>query len=156
MTEVQRIGELLRQAFEDRPWTGPSVSGILSGLTASQAAQRPLPGGHTIWELVLHIAAWDRIVCRRIAGEQLLDVPDEMDWPPVTDTSEAAWKKTVEDLERGHQQLRQAIATLSDDRLGDRAPGVRRPYSIYEMLHGIIQHDLYHAGQIAILKKGTQ
>jgi hypothetical protein len=91
MTEVQRIGELLRQAFEDRPWTGPSVSGILSGLTASQAAQRPLPGGHTIWELVLHIAAWDRIVCRRIAGEQLLDVPDEMDWPPVTDTSEAAW-----------------------------------------------------------------
>lgn len=155
MTEVERIGELLRQAFEDRPWPGPSVKEILSGVTAARAAQRPLPGGHTIWELVLHIAAWEHIVCRRIAGEDMIDIPDDLDWPPVTDTSEAAWKKTVEDLERGHQQLRQAIAALSDDRLNDPAPGVSRPYSVYEMLHGIIQHDLYHAGQIALLKKAV-
>ena len=156
MTEVERIGELLRRAFEDRPWVGPSIKAILSGVTAAQAAQRPLPGAHTIWELVLHMAAWKHIVCRRIAGDKMVDIPDEMDWPPVTDTSEAAWEKTVEDLERGHQQLRQAIATLSDDRLGEPAPGIRREYSIYEMLHGVIQHDLYHAGQIALLKKGIR
>jgi uncharacterized damage-inducible protein DinB len=157
MTEVERVGDLLRRVFEgETPWHGSSLKEILAGITATQAAQRPLPAGHSIWELVHHIAAWKNIVRRRIAGETVVGVSGDEDWPPVVDTGEAAWTKALEGLEREHQQLRQAVAGLSDDRLGEQLLGTRRNYSLYETLHGIIQHDLYHAGQIAVLKKGLQ
>ncbi len=113
-------------------------------------ARRPIPQAHTIWELVLHIAVWESVVRRRLAGEVVQPSP-EQDWPPVLDTSEAAWKNTLAELERGHRQLRQSIAALNDDRLKDRVPG--KDDSVYVLLHGLIQHDLYHAGQIALLKK---
>jgi len=75
----------------------------------------------------------------------------EEDWPPVLDTSEAAWLKSVEELERVHRRLLEALSGFSADRLGETVPGAS--YSFYTMLHGLVQHDLYHAGQIAILKK---
>jgi uncharacterized damage-inducible protein DinB len=154
MSEVERITDQLRRAFEGGAWHGPALEEILSDVTAEQAAQRPLPGAHTIWELVLHIAAWESIVRRRLSGEVIVEIPTEQDWPPVGETSAAAWRKTVEDLKRGHQQLRQAVAALTDERLQETAPG--KEHSIYIEVHGAIQHDLYHAGQIAILKKGLR
>ncbi len=151
MTEVERIVDQLRRAYEGEAWHGPPLKKILSGITAEQAARRVVPNAHTIWELVLHLAAWESIVGRRVAGEVVQPSP-EQDWPPVRDTSDAAWKKALDALERGNLQLRQSIAALSDDRLKDRVPGKDND-SIYILLHGIVQHDLYHAGQIAILKK---
>lgn len=150
MTEIDRIADQFRRAYEGEAWHGPSLRELLDGVTAEQAARRPIPQAHTIWELVLHIAVWESVVRRRLTGEAP-DPPPEQDWPPVRDTSDAAWKKTLDDLDHGHQQLRQAIALLSDDRLSQKVLG--KNYSIYGMLHGLIQHDLYHAGQIALLKK---
>ncbi len=156
MTEVERVGTLLRGAFEgEAPWHGISLKEILEGISAPQAAQRPLPGAHSIWELVHHIAAWKDVVRRRIGGEKVLGISGEEDWPPVHHISEAAWERTLDDLERAQRQLWQAVAGLSDDRLGEELPGTRRGYSLYETLHGIIQHDLYHAGQIALLKQAV-
>lgn len=151
MSEAERLHDQLRRAFEGGAWHGPAVREVLSGVTAQQAATRPLPRAHTIWEIVHHIAAWESIVRRRLAGEAITDVPDELDWPPVGDTSKAAWKKALEDLNRGHQQLRQAVAGLTDERLSQKVPG--KNHAAYIEVQGAIQHDLYHAGQIAILKK---
>ena len=150
MSEVERIVDQLRRAYEGEAWHGPPLKQILAGVTAEQAARRPVTNAHTIWELVLHISVWESIVRRRLAGEAFEPSP-EQDWPPVGDTSEAAWKKALAELERGHLQLRQSISALTDDQLKNKAPG--KDYSLYGMLHGVIQHDLYHAGQVALLKK---
>jgi len=150
MTEVERIVDQLRRAYEGEAWHGPSLRELLDRVAAAQAARRPLPQAHTIWELVLHIGAWESIVRRRLGGEAVEATP-EQDWPAVRDTSEAAWKNTLTELERGHLQLRAAVAALTDACLNDTVPG--QSHSVYSMLHGVVQPDLYHAGQIALLKK---
>jgi uncharacterized damage-inducible protein DinB len=151
MVEVERIAEQLRRAFEGEAWHGPSVHELLASTTRGQAAKRPIPGAHTIWEIVLHIGVWESVVRRRLLGESITDLAPEHDWPPVRDVTEPAWRKTLEELEQGHLQMRQAITQVTDERLNETVPG--KDYTVYVMLHGIIQHDLYHAGQISLLKK---
>jgi uncharacterized damage-inducible protein DinB len=150
MTEIERIQDQLRRAFEGNAWHGPSVKELLNGVGAVQASARPIPGAHNIWELVLHIAAWERAAVRRLSGDRA-ELPDEEDWRKTSDHSEESWMKTKDSLARGHEELQQAIANLSLDRLDQ--PIVEGQSSVYVTLHGVIQHDLYHAGQIAILKK---
>jgi uncharacterized damage-inducible protein DinB len=151
MNEIQRIEDQLRRAFEGNAWHGPAVRELLADMTAAQAAGRPLPNAHSIWEIALHMATWERVVHRRLQGETVADLPTEQDWPPVRDTGEAAWRQAVRDLEQANHDLRAAIAQSNEARLADMASG--KDHSVYVMLHGIIQHDLYHAGQIAVLKK---
>ena len=151
MSEIQRILDQLDRAFQGDAWHGPSVRKLLEGLTANQAAAKPVPGGHSIWEIVRHMTTWQDVVRRRLGGEVIGALPPELDWPPVPDTSETAWRRAVEDLNESMQNLHQTISRLSDQRLGD--PVASKDYSVYVMLHGVIQHNLYHAGQIAILKK---
>jgi uncharacterized damage-inducible protein DinB len=151
MNEIQRIEDQLRRAFEGNAWHGPAVRELLADVTAAQAARGPLPNAHSIWEVALHMATWESVVRRRLQGETVANLPTEQDWPPVLDTSEAAWRQAVRDLEQANHDLRTAIAQSTEARLTDMAPG--KDHSVYVMLHGIIQHDLYHAGQIAILKK---
>jgi uncharacterized damage-inducible protein DinB len=151
MSEIRRIEDQLQRTFEGNAWHGPAVRELVADVTAAQAAGRPLPKAHSIWEIVLHMATWERVVYRRLQGETVVNLPEEQDWPPVPDTSEAAWHHAVRDLEQANHDLRAAIAPLTEARLSDMAPG--KDHSVYVMLHGIIQHDLYHAGQIAILKK---
>jgi uncharacterized damage-inducible protein DinB len=127
---------------------------ILEGVTAAHAAAHPIPGAHSIWELTQHIRAWESACLRRLSGDpaQLSDLEG---WQPVDDTSEAAWQKTKQDLIDTHQQLVQAIAALDESRLDQPIiPNASfKSSSVYVTLHGGVQHDLYHAGQIAILKK---
>jgi len=150
MKEIERIEDQLRRAFEGKAWHGPSLQELLGDVTAAMAAARALADAHSIWEIVLHIAAWEDAVRRRLEGEPV-ELSTEEDWPPVKDTSEAAWKDSLEALRNGHTQLRGTISRLTDSQLEDVVAG--KDYPGYFMLHGIIQHDLYHAGQIAILKK---
>jgi uncharacterized damage-inducible protein DinB len=154
MSEIQRIEDQLRRAFEGDAWHGPAVRELLGDVTATKAAARPLSEAHNIWEIVLHIATWEAVVRRRLQGEAVADLPPEQDWPPVQETTEAAWHKAMDDLYRGHRALREAIARSGERRLAEIVPG--KEHSVYHMLHGVIQHDLYHAGQIAVLKKAHQ
>jgi uncharacterized damage-inducible protein DinB len=151
MNEIKRINDQLKRAFDGKAWHGPSVSEVLAGVTAEQAAARPISDAHSIWEIVLHIAAWERVGRRRIQEPSPIDVSDDEDWPQVEDTSEEAWERTLDEVRSNHLLLREAIAGLDEARLGDIVPGTI--YSVYFLLHGVIQHDLYHAGQIALLKK---
>jgi uncharacterized damage-inducible protein DinB len=151
MSEIQRILDQLDRAFQGDAWHGPSVRKLLENVSGKHAAAKPVPGGHSIWEIVLHMTTWQDVVRRRLAGEKIGDLPPELDWPSVPDTNEMTWRRAVEDLIQSKQNLHQTISRLSDQRLGDPVAG--KDYSVYVMLHGVIQHNLYHAGQIAVLKK---
>ncbi len=148
--ELARIEDQLRRASEGDAWHGPALRELLADLTPEQAAARPIAGAHTIWELVLHIVAWQEIARRRLQGEVVHVTPAE-DWPPPEGADARAWSAALDSLERSTRRIREAIVALPEARLGDLPPGTQT--TIYGLLHGVIQHDLYHAGQIAILKK---
>ena len=152
MTEIERILDQLKRAYEGNAWHGPSVREALAGVTASQAHARPLANAHSIWELVHHIAVWEGAGRRRLEGDRAaIDISSPDDWPPADDTSEAAWEQAKAALDRGHEALREAIAQTDEARLDK--PILEGMSTVYVTLHGVIQHDLYHAGQIAMLKK---
>ena len=153
MTEIERIREQLKRAFEGSAWHGPSVMELLSDVTARQAAARVFPGAHTIWELALHIGAWEGASLTRLQGERA-ELTDAEDWPAVTETTESAWQLCKSTLIDGNQKLRDMIASLDEQRLDEPIlPGMP---SVYITVQGVVQHDLYHAGQIAILKKALK
>ena len=106
-----------------------------------------------MWELVQHIAVWEDVGRRRLEGDRAaIDISSPEDWPPADDKSEAAWEQTKAALDRGHQALVAATARVSESLLDE--PILEGLSSVYVTLHGVIQHDIYHAGQIAMLKKG--
>ena|SRR5271165_4420348 len=153
MPEAARIADQLRRAFDGEAWHGDSLFEILNGVTPAQAAARPIKSAHTIWELLLHIAAWDGAVLRRLGGVAVT-LSDAENFPSVMDSSEAAWRAALAEVRRVHEELIAAVAGLPDSRLDEMVPG--KPgahYTFYYMLHGVVQHELYHAGQIALLKK---
>jgi len=152
MKETDRICDQLNRAFNGNAWHGPSVMEILENVTAPQAAERPIAGAHSIWELVLHIRAWENACRRRLEGDRA-ELPDEEDWQGFDDTSDEAWQSTLKSLKESHQRLIEAITRVDDARLDE--PILEGMPSIYTTLHGAVQHDLYHAGQIAILKKAS-
>lgn len=149
--EARRIADELRRAQEGEAWHGPSAREVLTGLTAEQAAARPIPGAHSIWELVLHLTAWRGEALRRIQGAAP-GAPPEGDWPPVRDTGDAAWAAALRALGEANRALVAAVQRLPDSRLDD--PIGRA--SAYVLLHGVAQHDAYHLGQVSLLKKALQ
>ena len=155
MSEIERILDQLKRAFEGNAWHGPSVQEVLTGITAGQAHARPLANAHSIWELVRHIAVWEDVGRRRLSGDRAqIEISSPQDWPPPENTSEAAWEQAKEALNRGHQALVEAIARTPESRLDE--PIFEGMSTVYVTMHGVIQHDLYHAGQIAMLKKGLK
>jgi uncharacterized damage-inducible protein DinB len=150
MSEIERILDQLQRAYEGNAWHGPSVREVLDGVTAAQA--QPVENAHSIWELVQHIAVWEDVGRRRLSGDRAqIAISSPEDWPPPEDTSEVAWEQAKAALDRGHQALVEAITNTPESRLNE--PIFEGMSTVYVTLHGVIQHDLYHAGQIAILKK---
>jgi len=152
-TEPHRLADQIRRAFEGDAWHGDSVVELLKDVNAATAAGRPIPNAHSIWELVLHIAAWDDAVRRRTGGVAVT-LSDEENFPAVKDTSETAWHKVLDHMTRQHKELVNTVRTFPESRLSERVPGKTQDYyDFYYMFSGIVQHELYHAGQIALLKK---
>jgi uncharacterized damage-inducible protein DinB len=151
MSEIQTIIDELKIIHDGAPWHGPSMKEVLSGVSAEQAAAKPLANAHSIWELTLHVAAWEGVMVRRLAGLQMNE-PEEGDFPAVTDVSEEAWRRTLNRLDEEHRRLIEAVATLTDERLSEIVPG--KDYTVEYMLRGLWRHHVYHSGQIALLKKG--
>ena len=152
MSEISRISQQLKLAYEGEAWHGPAVLELLDDVDARTAAARPIAKAHTIWELTLHIAGWEDVIRRRLEG-QVCTLSDADNFPDVKDKSDAAWRKAIDLLKQKHEQLLKSINALSDTRLSDRVPG--KNYDVYTMLHGATQHALYHAGQIAVLKRAS-
>jgi hypothetical protein len=151
-TECHRIADQLRRAFTGDPWHGDSLRKLLDGITVQQASSHPVASAHTIWELVLHIEIWTRAALESTHGVPMPQLyGTEKDWPAVTNTNVAAWDVAVGSLFITAEQLARAIEEFGDDRLQETVPG--RQYDFYYLFHGIVQHSLYHGGQIALLKK---
>jgi uncharacterized damage-inducible protein DinB len=150
MTEVERIADQLQRAFEGPAWASDSVAEILKGVTAAQASARPISGAHTIWEIVRHMAVWLTVGAKRVQQVRFQPTAAE-DWPPVSEHSEAAWQQEVARLEMAYQDLRTALAGFAEAGLETVPEGFQS--TPYMVLHGVVQHCVYHAGQISLLKK---
>jgi uncharacterized damage-inducible protein DinB len=149
MSEIERIKDQLHRSFYGNSWHGPAVMEVLKGMDAKQAAHRPMENVHSIWEITQHISAWEEVVLKRLQGDRT-PVTAAIGWERVNKTSEAAWQRMLELLENRHIELEQAVEKLPEDRLDEKIIGEN---TFYLLLHGVVQHDLFHAGQIAILKK---
>lgn len=157
MGEIDRIAGQLQRAFNGDAWYGPSVRAALEGVDARRAAERPEPTAHTICEIVLHMTAWTREVTRRLRAGTAQD-PADGDWPTATVATDDDWSGIVAALDGANEELVQVISALDNGQLEERIGEVRdralgSGVSRYETLHGLIQHHVYHAGQISLLKK---
>lgn len=152
MAEKNEIIAELRRAHDGDPWHGPSRAAVLADVTLEEAVRRPGAQGHSIWELVLHMRAWTREVARRVR-EGSTGNPREGDFPRVGAPSMDAWRAAVTSLAAAHAEVADAVREMSDARFGERVGGDDNGATFRITLHGLAQHDAYHTGQIAMLKK---
>lgn len=153
MTEISNIVEQLHRSIEIDPWHGPSVLQVLDGVSAEVAAAHPIPGVHSIWELLLHVTAWTRATNTRMQGKAI-ELEGEANFPPVHDGSEPAWQAAKADLKKAHGELYATLNKFSDADLTAPVPG--RPYHRAFILHGLPQHHAYHSGQMMFLRKAAE
>ena len=161
--EMRRIADQLDRAVNGPAWHGPAILKLVKGVSAKDAAAKPIPAAHSIWELVAHTAAWLEIVRLRLEGKAPGRITQAMNWPPIAAPPRASgpspsireWRADIDRLRRAARDLQSAIRSFDDRQLSKNLPGVGDTWSAYITLHGAVQHVLYHAGQIAILKKGT-
>jgi len=142
---------LLDEAYEKKTWHGPNLKQSIKGVTAKQAAWRPGPGRHNIWEVMLHAAYWKYAVRRRIEGGKrgsfVLKGSNFFPRPEPGKLSKAAWNTDKKLLEREHRELRQTVTQVL------RTP---RGAKSLKQLYGVAFHDIYHAGQIRLLRRLMQ
>jgi uncharacterized damage-inducible protein DinB len=132
-------------------WHGPSLMEAIAGLTAEQATARPIPGAHTVWEIVVHTIGWIQEVVQRLSGVVHAE-PLQGDWPATTEPSSEQWMALQDALLGSLVSLRFELAAFSADRL-DEPIAEDRPDTYRENLSGLAQHNTYHAGQIILLRK---
>jgi uncharacterized damage-inducible protein DinB len=159
MSEVTKLVELVAAGYSGAPWHGPSLKDNLQGVTAAQASQR-LGSGHTIWELVLHLAVWRGEIARRLQGHEA-GTPPEGDFPSAPHAEAATdseWRNALARLDSAQQNLLAAATTVPDEDLHKPVLDFRSNPSgqgatRFVTLVGIAQHDAYHSGQIALLQR---
>jgi len=157
MLEAERLADLLERTWKGEAWHGPSLEELTRGLTPQRAASRHLGDAHSIWEIVLHCTAWIHEVERRLDGGEP-GAPAEGDWPAVGDPSESRWEAARAALGAAVGDLAGRIRQFDERRFGDTvgtstSPELGTGRTYYVMLHGVVQHNLYHAGQVALLRK---
>ena len=123
---------------------------ILGDISAELAGARPLPEAHTIWELVMHMTFWEEVATRRLAGERA-GLIEERNFPPMPAITEANWRRTLDEFRSSNASFREALAKLDPSKLDEPSAAGKRTY--YHEAHGLIEHHVYHLGQIAMLKK---
>jgi uncharacterized damage-inducible protein DinB len=151
--EVTRLLDQLERAYAGDAWHGTPVRAMLEDVDAQLASARPVAGAHTIWELVDHIAWWLDAATRRLGGEAVQPTGGE-DWPASPAPTFAAWATTLDALTGAHERLGAAVGRLADEDLDGPVPG--KSYTKYVLVHGVLQHELYHAGQIGLLKRAAR
>jgi uncharacterized damage-inducible protein DinB len=153
--EVALLSALLEESYRKKAWQGANLRGSLRGVSARQAAWRPAPGRHAIWDLALHAAYWKYAVRRMLTGEKRGAFPLKgSNWFPPTPTAKATekeWKRVLALLDDEHRKLADAAGRLSPAALGKKPRGSR--YTTANLLYGVASHDVYHTGQIQLLKR---
>jgi uncharacterized damage-inducible protein DinB len=152
MDQVQQLLTIIDQAYDRKSWHGTNLRGSIRGLSSSDALWRPGPGRHNIWEIVVHAAYWKYCVCRRFSPVPRGSFARKgSNWFKRVSGASDAWRADVDLLEATHQTLRSAVAALRPADLSVTPRGSK--VSNFDLLAGIAGHDLYHAGQIQLIKK---
>ncbi|HEX9006333.1 MAG TPA: DinB family protein [Bacteroidota bacterium] len=153
MTRIAQILALIDEAYARQAWHGPNLRGSLRGVPAAVALWRPAPGRHNIWEIALHTAYWKYAVLRRLTGRKRGSFPLEgSNWFTREGALGAGqWKEELAMLGEQHRQMRECVATLSERALDKTLEGSR--VTTLRLVQGIAAHDVYHAGQIQLLKR---
>lgn len=151
--EVALLLRIIDEGYERKTWHGPNLKGSLRGLTAEQAAWRPAPARHNIWEIAVHAAYWKYAVRRRLIGEKRgsFSIKGSNWFGRPEDASPEAWRADLRLLDQMHRSLREAVSDLRTEDLKHVAVGSK--VSNEQMIWGIAAHDIYHAGQIQLLKR---
>ena len=168
MTPLDRLLNALRRSYDGEAWHGPALADALAGLSATDAARRPIAGAHAPWELLLHLTAWTREVTRRLHGGAPA-LPEDGDWPAVPALEgaarERAWTEARAALDAARDALLAAVAALDPAHLddgfvapampgdgpSDAALGTR--HTVHGMLVGLAEHNAYHGGQLVLLRR---
>jgi uncharacterized damage-inducible protein DinB len=151
MTEMNRIVRMLNKAFSKGAWHGPTVREVLAQVTASQAHLRA-GRSHSILELVLHMTSWRIFTAKRLRGDGVYQVTDDLNFPSPDSIT---WEDAIKKLEESHVELVEAAKAFPEERLGELVPTITHKYTYYTLLHGIIQHDIYHIGQIQLILRAN-
>lgn len=153
MPEIDRTLNRYDQVLRGAAWHGDPMWQILEGISAETAAARPVPEAHTIWEIVMHMIFWEEVATERLAGRRA-GLVEERNFPPMPEHTDEAWSKTLDQLRASNRRFREALAQLDAAKLDDLSAAGKR--TIYDEAHGLIEHHIYHLGQIALLKKAGQ
>jgi uncharacterized damage-inducible protein DinB len=145
MSDIKEIGALVKRVYNGKPWHGPSITDVLNDIDQTKAAKK-IGGSHSIIQLVLHMVAWRTFVTRRLLGDSAFELTEADNFPETTD-----WATAVQKLAKSQHELLKAIDTANDSLLHEKVNN--RKYDFYVLLHGIIHHDIYHLGQIQLIKK---
>ena len=154
MSEQERIRWLIERIRDGYGWHGWDMDKLLEDVTAAEAATTVVPGTHTIWQIVEHAIAWRQVATRRIEGRKVAGPSEQENWPVTPDASESAWAATKAELEASRTRFVEAMIRLPATRLNDNVPG--EAYTFLDMLYGVLHHDLYHAGQVAVVRNAVR
>jgi uncharacterized damage-inducible protein DinB len=151
-TENEVLLHALDHAYDTTSWHGPNLRGAIRGLSHVEAARRPAKGRHSVWELAVHCAYWKYTVRRRITGEKRGSFPLEGSNWFARDVKDGAaqWKADVALLDEIHRSLRTEVERFPERRWGEKVKGSRWTYR--DIVAGVAAHDLYHAGQMRLVK----
>jgi uncharacterized damage-inducible protein DinB len=150
MDQVQRILQHYDASLHGDAWHGDAVWTILESVSLEEAAARSLAGAHSIWEIVSHMTFWEGVATTRLAGGKA-GLVEELNFPAMPAATAEHWRKTLDDFGASNERFRQALQQLDPARLDELTAAGKRTY--YGEAHGIIEHNIYHAGQIALLRK---
>ena len=151
MSRSTQLAKHIDRTMTGPMWHGPALLQVLDGVSHDDAAARPIPGAHSFWEIVLHVAAWAEIARARLKGERIGDPPAEEDWPPVESPTLDAWHHALERLGASHRLLADDVRALTDAAIEAKVATLE--YSTSVLLRGVVEHGTYHGGQIMLLRK---
>jgi uncharacterized damage-inducible protein DinB len=150
MKETQQIAKLFEDLYDGDPWIDVTILGVLKNVSPQQAAKKIAPGRNSIWQIVNHIISWRENVLVRVQGN-VITTPNNNYFSEIEEISETAWQQSLERLQNSQQQWITFLKHFNESGLDTIYPGNKMSY--YEHIHGIIQHDAYHLGQIVLLTK---
>lgn len=148
--EVRRIAGMMDSVFDGAAWHGPSIMKVLTNISPDQAYK---PNAHirSVCELVRHMTSWKVFVVERLKGHNDFEITKKENWKKNSKDNPMIWNEIVNDLKENHNQLLDTLEHINDEKLNEEVEG--KAYNYYTLLHGVIQHDLYHLGEIVLLSK---